>query len=180
MAFRPRTSCWYCSAPRAPGHMYCASCQRNIDRTGCVDLREYPTQQDAHRAWAPESLPFRAFVVGLVLAIAAPALAQVPSPPTLWTRDDVDALFGRPAMAGPLDAPWEAGSVLAAYPQTPGDLNGPCRARLPDAPDAKWFLLAYFTPAGKLVATHCVQLGDLDTGHDVLPDVVRRLLGRRT
>ena len=45
----PRKQCWYCGKAAARGHMYCATCLRRIERTGCVDLNEYPTQQDADR-----------------------------------------------------------------------------------------------------------------------------------
>jgi hypothetical protein len=69
--------------------MYCATCQRRVERTGCVDLNEWPTEADSRRAWSPTA-PVRAFVIGLVLLFAAPVLAED------FSRDEVEAVLGAP------------------------------------------------------------------------------------
>lgn len=111
-------------------------------------------------------------MISLALALL---LTQVPSPPTGWTRAEVEARFGPPTFAGPLAPPWEPGSMMAAHSQPVEDLDGLCRRHIASKRGAVWMALAYYTPGAVLVSVHCIQLGDLDTGFDVTPDVVRRL-----
>lgn len=115
----------------------------------------------------------------LMLSLAL-SLPHLPSPPTECTRDDVETRWGLPTMAGPLDSPWPAGSVLASYVQPVTDTDGICRVHLASKKGAKWIALVYYAPDGRMVSAHCLELGDLEVGHDVTPDVQRRLKARRT
>ena len=112
--------------------------------------------------------------------LLAALLAGLPSPPLDWTRSQLEARFGPPTMAGPLEDDWDPGSILASYAQPVTDTDGLCRRHLATVKGARWVALVYYAPDGRLVAVHCIQLGDLDTGHDVTPDVVRRLRGEGT
>ena len=106
------------------------------------------------------------------LALAA-LLTQVPSPPTGWTRAEVEARFGPPTFSGPLAPPWEEGAAMASYSQPVEDVDGICRVHA--GRGGTWLALVYYSRAGVLVSAHCVSLGDLDTGYDVTPDVLKRL-----
>lgn len=116
----------------------------------------------------------------IALLVATLLAGQVPSPPTEWTRDDVENLWGPPTFSGPLRPPWAQGSTVASYVHRPDEVEGLCRTRLGTAKGLIWAALVYYTPAGRLVSVHCLQLGDLSVGHDVLPDVDRRLRRGRT
>lgn len=109
------------------------------------------------------------------LLLAALLAVGLPSPPTGWTRADFEKHWGPPTFAGPLEAPWEPGAMVATYAQQRDDTDAICRVHTLTVEGARWMALVYYSAAGTLVAAHCVQLGDLDTGHDVTPDVVRRL-----
>lgn len=114
----------------------------------------------------------------MIALLLAAVLAQLPSPPTGWTQAEVEKHWGPPTFAGPLAPPWEAGAVMASYSQPVEDTDGLCRVHL--GKGGAWLALVYYSAAGVLVSVHCVALSDLDTGHDVTPDVVRRLHRGRT
>lgn len=116
-------------------------------------------------------------MISLALALL---LTQVPSPPTGWTRAEVEQRFGPPTFAGPLAPPWEEGAAMASYSQPVTDTNGLCRRHIGTVRGAVWMALVYYDAKGNLISVHCVQLGDLDTGYDVTPDVLRRLRGDGT
>lgn len=111
----------------------------------------------------------------MIAVLLALVLAQLPSQPTQWTRDDVERHWGPPTMAGPLSPPWAEGSVVASYVQRPDDLDGLCRVHAATKRGLQWIALVYYTPGERLVSVHCMRLDDLETGYDVLPDVVRRM-----
>lgn len=114
------------------------------------------------------------------LLLAALLAVDLPSPPTGWTRAEVEQHWGPPTFAGPLAPPWEDGAALATYSQPVEDTDGLCRTRSATVQGGRWFALVYYSAAAVLVSVHCVELGDLDTGYDVTPDVLRRLHGGRT
>jgi hypothetical protein len=116
----------------------------------------------------------------IALVLAAVLAGQVPSPPTEWTRADVEKRWGPASFSGPLEAPWAEGSTVASYVQRADDVDGLCRVHAATKRGLRWIALVYYTPGDRLVSVHCLRLDDLDTGHDVLPDVVRRLRGGRT
>lgn len=111
----------------------------------------------------------------IALLLALLASQGTPTPPLAWTREDVESRFGDPTTTGPLLEPWGKGSVLATYVHPPEDLDGICRVHLGTAKGLRWVGLVYYSPGGHLVAAHCLRLDDLDNGHDVTPDVVKRL-----
>lgn len=112
--------------------------------------------------------------------LLAALLAALPSPPTGWSRSQLEARFGPPTFAGPLEEPWPAGSVMASYSQPVEDTDGLCRVHLGTVRVVRWIALVYYAPAGELVSVHCMRLDDLDTGFDVTPDVLRRLMTPRS
>ena len=79
------------------------------------------------------------------LALAALLAAQVPSPPTGWTRAEVEQRFGPPTFAGPLAPPWEEGAVMASYSQPVEDVNGLCRRHHAKVKGAVWMALVYYS-----------------------------------
>ena len=116
----------------------------------------------------------------IAIVLAAVLVAQVPSPPTGWTRAEVEQYWGPPTFAGPLAPPWEEGSMVATYAQSRDDVDGLCRRHVLTVEGARWMALAYYDAAANLISVHCLQLGNLDEGHDVTPDVLRRLHRGRT
>ena len=116
----------------------------------------------------------------MIALVLAAALSQVPSPPTGWTRAEVEQRWGLPTFAGPLEAPWEPGAMVATYAQRRDDTDALCRVHTLTVEGARWMALVYYDAAAVLISVHCLQLGNLDEGHDVLPDVLRRLHGGRT
>ena len=109
--------------------------------------------------------------------VLAALLAGLPSPPLDWTRSQLEARWGPPTMEGPAGLDWDPGSVLASYAQPVADTAGLCRAHIGTVRGARWVALVYYAPDGRLVSVHCLQLGDLDVGFDVTPDVITRLRG---
>lgn len=116
-------------------------------------------------------------MISLALALL---LTQVPSPPTGWTRAEVEQRFGPPTFSGPLAPPWEEGAAMATYSQPVEDTNGLCRRHIGTVRGVRWIALVYYSPDGRLVSVHCMRLDDLDVGYDVTPDVVRRLRAWKT
>jgi hypothetical protein len=69
---------------------------------------------------------------------------------------------------------------MATYSQPLEDTDGLCRVHHGTVGGAVWIALVYYSAAGGLISVHCAQLGDLETGYDVTPDVLRRLHRGRT
>jgi hypothetical protein len=168
--------CWYCNErTRSTRDRYCQTCLRRIERTGCVDLDEYPTQQDAHRAWAPGVL--RAFVIGLVLLFAVPAWAED------FSRSEVEQLLGAPvddydpAELGPGHVPGYATGtrVLVWDVASRPNFSSPISMK-----PGRWLVVVVIGPGGQLVEVRCSSMLEAGPVYDDTATVRRILRTRRT